>query len=242
MAAHRLHEAAHALLAFRAERGNDFGVGDACAERLVRDLEFAAVDAEAGERAAETQAAQAVLPGLLESQCLDSDICAAVCEPFDFCGGVALRRIQHDIDAHSPGCGRPARRYALRSSTTSTPIRWANTRRCGSGATPITSAAPIRRAPIAAHKPIGSSANTATASPMRTCDDSAPLNPVGGDVCQQHHLLVGQVIGDSCQIRSVRHPVWRQLALQDRTVHPPQFRSHAKAGCAARAGTDLPTR
>ena len=38
--------------------------------------------------------------------------------------------------------------------------------------------APISRAPAAAHRPIGPSANTATASPIRTLPRSAAENPV----------------------------------------------------------------
>jgi hypothetical protein len=57
--------------------------------------------------------------------------------------------------------------------------------------TPMIAVAPISRAPAAAHKPIGPSANTATMSPMR-------MPPFGTgeagrhDVRTHQYLLVGQ--------------------------------------------------
>ena len=50
--------------------------------------------------------------------------------------------------------------------------------RSGMVSTPMIVVAPISRAPAAAHKPIGPSANTATVSPMRMPPLSAPEKPV----------------------------------------------------------------
>ena len=67
---------------------------------------------------------------------------------------------------------------SLKLSTTSAPMRLANSSRFGTQSTPMTSDAPASRAPAVAQRPIGPCANTATASPIRTPPLSAAENPV----------------------------------------------------------------
>ena len=80
-------------------------------------------------------------------------------------------------------------------------MRRAISRRPGTLSTPMTSEAPDRRAPAVAHRPMGPSAKTATASPMRTCPRSAAEKPV--DMMSGHMSTSSseRSVGDAREVR-----------------------------------------
>ena len=66
--------------------------------------------------------------------------------------------------------------------------------------TPITSDAPISRAPAVAQSPIGPWAKTATVWPIATSARLGGRDAGRGDVGEQHALLVAEVVGDLRQV------------------------------------------
>ena len=99
---HHLDQAAHPLLAAGAERRDDAVVAEAGGERVVRHLQLAGVDAEAGQRAARAQARSA----FSKVSCVPSASMATSAPP-------PVRRlisattstfavVEHDVGAHPP--------------------------------------------------------------------------------------------------------------------------------------------
>ena len=106
-AADELHQAAHALLAARTERGDDAMVAEAGGERVVGHLQLARVDAQARERAAGAQAAQRVLERLLRAERLDRHVGAAAGQRLDLGDDVLAAVVEHDVGAHPPRHRQP---------------------------------------------------------------------------------------------------------------------------------------
>ena len=79
--------------------------------------------------------------------------------------------------------------------------------RSGTLSTPMIVVAPISRAPAAAHRPIGPSANTATVSPMRMPPLSAPEKPVD--------MMSGHI--STCSSRQGRPAPAQRLAMASGT-------------------------
>ena len=77
---HHRHQPAHPFFAAGAKCRHDFVIADAGGKRVVRNLKFSRVNAEAAQRAAGTQTAQRVLKRFLEAERFDRDIGAAAGE------------------------------------------------------------------------------------------------------------------------------------------------------------------
>src|SRR5690348_9173583 len=110
--ADELHQPAHAFLATRTQRGDDGVVADAGAEGLVWNAELSRVDAEAGERSARSQAAQAGLEGALRAERLDGHVRSAAGELLHLAHHVGGAVVEHDVGAE-PLRHRDARIVAL---------------------------------------------------------------------------------------------------------------------------------
>ena len=91
---HHQHEPAHPFLPAGAKCSHDFVIAKAGCERVVRNLKFSRVNAEAAQRAAGTQRTQRVLKRCLKSERFDCHICAAAGELLDFSNDVARLRIE----------------------------------------------------------------------------------------------------------------------------------------------------
>src|ERR1051326_4013498 len=99
-ALHHRDQALHAVLAAGAERRDDLDVGDAGAERVIRNRELAGVDAEARDRAAGANDAETVLERLLRPERFDGDVDAASGNALDLGDGVAFPVVEYDVDSH----------------------------------------------------------------------------------------------------------------------------------------------
>src|ERR1051325_7083407 len=177
-AANHVEQAAHPLLAAGAKRRDDAVVGQSRSERLVRNGEISGVDAEAGKSPAGAKHAQRAFERLLRPEGLDGHIDAAG-EAADLGDDVDLAVVEDEIDPE-----RLRHRQAAGVAVDADDHRRAEEPRADGRAE---SDRPLRE-----HGDLVAESHSAR---LGAADARR------GDVGEQHHLLVRQLVRNLRQIR-----------------------------------------